>query len=234
MTYSRALLMFPAILGRHRPRIQYTYPPSPTSSGRSSPELYPHHHHKRTPHALSLAERLANLKAELATLESELIDVHQQESPAAEEDEGAVLVESEKAKKIEHSRGHVEPGELIQEVVDVKARLEKIGKLKEVRTGREKLVNAVLQGVGERGGSTTLDEEKPENETEKTTKEDAAVRMEVRDIAEMDRRLGELERAVGSVSTSADEVCPFSLPSQYLNLIKPCSRHLSPHHYFPC
>ena len=123
------------------------------------------------------------------------------------EDDGAILVESEKTKKTDRSQGHAEPGELIKEVVDVKARLEKINKLKDAKTGREKLVSAVLQGVGERSGSGTAQEEDTEVAEKEVKGEAKTTRMEVRDIAEMDRRLGELERAVGSTSTTADEVC---------------------------
>lgn len=208
--------------GRHRPRIQYMYPPSPTSSsGRSSPELV-HvasvaHHHRHT-HGVSLATRLANLKAELSALENELGD-QKEGSPGFEDDEEPVVVGEEtaaddKPKKHAHGHGHVEPGELIKEVVDVKARLEKIGKLKEGRTGREKLVSAVLQGAGEQvstAGKSDIGYEREEKEDvakDDKEKESVPLKLEARDIADMDRRLGELERAVGSSSTSVDEVRP--------------------------
>lgn len=194
--------------GRHRPRIQYTYPPSPTSSGRSSPELTASYHRpsKWGSSGLTLAERLTNLKAELAALESELGEAQKAESPAAaEDDDEPVLVESEKTKKAERTHGHVDSGDLIKEMVDVKARLENINKLKETRTGREKLVSAVIQGVGERTSTGTQQE--GDAALEKEVKEEhSSMQMEVKDIAEMDRRLGELERAVGSTTTAADEV----------------------------
>lgn len=121
------------------------------------------------------------------------------------------MVESEKTRRAESAHGHVEPGELIKEVVDVKARLERIGKLKDGKAGREKLVNAVLQGVGERSGSApeqTNDSSKDKAEKDEKDEEGSKPPLEVRDIAEIDRRLGELERAVGSASTAADEVRP--------------------------
>ena len=147
----------------------------------------------------------------MAALESELGDAQKTESPAvAEDDDEPVLVESEKTKKAERAHGHVDAGELIKEVVDVKARLEKINKLKETRTGREKLVSAVIQGVGERTSTGTPQEEHPAPEKE-VKDEGGSIKMEVKDIAEMDRRLGELERAVGSTTTAADEVYLYRL-----------------------
>lgn len=155
----------------------------------------------------------------MAALEAELGDTQQQKGVlAAEDDEEepvVVAAEVEDTPKPEEDKpkksalGNVEPGELIKEVVDVKVRLEKIGKLREAKTGREKLVSAVLHGVGERSTSaeavTGKGEEKEIAETEKK-EEGAPMKMEVRDIAEMDRRLGELERAVGASSTTVDEV----------------------------
>ncbi|GJE96752.1 dynamitin-domain-containing protein [Phanerochaete sordida] len=218
---------------RHRPRIQYTYPPSPTSSsGRSSPEVHHtlppqhhqlHHHHQRSP-ASTLTQRLTSLKAELAALEAELGEAQKEESESVVDDDDdepvdiAAEVEDtpkpDGGKPRKSERAHVEAGELIKEVVDVKARLEKIGKLKDGRNGREKLVSAVLQGVGERATSreavTEQDEEPPKDEEKK--EEGVPLKLEVRDIAEMDRRLGELERAVGASSATVDETTPLPPP----------------------
>lgn len=225
---------------RHRPRIQYTYPPSPTSSsGRSSPEIHhtlppqhhPLHHHQRS-HASSLAQRLTNLKAELAALEAELGEEQKQEaaSGADEDDEPVdVAAEVEDSPKPEGSKpkkgshGHVEPGQLIKEVVDVKARLEKIGKLKDGKTGREKLVSAVLQGVGER--ATSKEDASVQESPKDEEKESTPLKLEVRDIAEMDRRLGELERAVGASSTTVDETTP--LPPPLLPLLTRLNNQLT-------
>jgi nuclear migration protein JNM1 len=176
----------------------------------------PLQHHLRSTHGLSLAQRLTHLKAELAALENELGESQKESSPALEDDDeepvdiGAEIAESNKPKKSIYAHGHVETGELIKEVVDVKARLEKIGKIKEGKTEREKLLNAVLQGTGERVGVVNAHSESRPVEgglkDEKAKEEGISVKMEVRDIAEMDRRLGEIERAVGSSSTYVDEV----------------------------
>lgn len=116
----------------------------------------------------------------------------------------------------------------------MKARLENINKLKETKTGREKLVSAMLQGVGERTSSGTGHEEEKETDKKEAKEESEPVQMEVRDIAEMDRRLGELERAIGSASTAADEVlnpsnhsqaqlmCPFFSPHPFHHLYSLC------------
>ena len=92
-------------------------------------------------------------------------------------------------------------------MVDVKGRLDKISKLKE---GRGKLVSTVL-------GETEVmkDEAKEEQEDKKAEKveektEDSKSeepKSETRDMAQMDRRLGELEKVIGSSSTTLDEVC---------------------------
>lgn len=77
-------------------------------------------------------------------------------------------------------------------LVDVRGRLEKVSKAKD---GRGKLVDRVL---GAKEGTTN--QEIP-NENERTREES-----EVSNVAEMDRRVGELERLVGSSGTTLDEV----------------------------
>ena len=85
--------------------------------------------------------------------------------------------------------------------LSVKARLEKIGKLKDGRNGREKLVSAVLQGVGERATSKEAaaekDEESPKDEEKK--EEGAPLKLEVRDIAEVGRLGGTLLPTTGGL-----------------------------------
>lgn len=157
------------ILEHRRPRIQYTYPPSPTSSGRSSPEI--------SNAAPPLSQRIRQLQAELAALEVEVSDPT---NPALHTDE----------------EGHIEPGDLIRDIVDAKSRLGKITKLKE---GRGKLVSAVMQD----------EEPVPENTEEKVepkVTEEVKTSGDVKDIAEMDKRVGELEKIIGSSNTVLDEV----------------------------
>lgn len=172
-------------------------------------------HHLRGTRGLSLAQRLIKLKAELASLENELGESQKEGSPAFDDEEpvdvGAEIAEGNKVKKSMTPHPHVEPAELIKEVVDVKLRIEKIGKMKDGKVEREKLVSAVLQGTGEKVTNGHADEHENEREgslaDERVKEEGVPVKMEVRDVAEMDRRLGEIERAVGSSSTSIDEVC---------------------------
>lgn len=168
----------------HRPRIQYVYPPSPTSdtSPPSTPSVTP---------ALPLSHRLRLLQAELATLETELADPS---NPLLQK---------------ERDGGH-DPGELIRGMVDVKNRLDKISKVKE---GKGKLVSVVLgeDSADEQDGTRgTLREGK---HTSKHAVSGQVVPpstgtgvLDVKDIVEMDRRVGELEKIVGSSGTALDEV----------------------------
>ena len=129
---------------------------------------------------------MERLKADLAALESEVADSQKAENAEGAEELGA--------------------GELISEVADVKSRLEKIGKMKGTvhKTGREKLVDAMVQDEAERERKVIKKAmEKAavgDNEEEKKSK------FEVKDVAEMDRRLGELEKAVGASSAVVDDV----------------------------
>ncbi|TFK54017.1 hypothetical protein OE88DRAFT_1805838 [Heliocybe sulcata] len=154
-------------------RTEYTYPPSPTSD---TPPT------KSKP--LSYRDRLRLLQSELTSLESELSDPSNPRLHKEREEE------------------HVDPGELIRGLVDVKGRLEKISKVKE---GRGRLVEAILhdddaedEGEGEMDG-------KGEREKEKRG-------LDVRNVADMDKRVGELEKIIGSSTTSLDEVSPLPPP----------------------
>lgn len=157
------------------------YPPSPTEeeSGRASPT-------SSTP-ALPLSQRLKRLQVELASLETELADPS---NPLLHK---------------EREEGHVEAGELIRGMVDVKGRLEKISKVKE---GRGKLVSAVL-GEVDVVNAPRIDvtaESDAAKEQSQAKEKDEKPHTELRDIAEMDKRVGELEKIIGSSSTALDEV----------------------------
>ena len=94
------------------------------------------------------------------------------------------------------------PAELIRELVDVKARLNKVGTAAVKDSGRSKLVNAVLtDGVGELEVKT---------EPKEVVVEEKKVEVKEGDMitftAEIDRRLGALEKAIGSSTTTLDEV----------------------------
>ncbi|OSD01342.1 hypothetical protein PYCCODRAFT_1369725 [Trametes coccinea BRFM310] len=187
----------------HRPKVQYVYPPSPSPDDESRPDSPTHP-------PVSLSQRLRLLQAEVAALETELSDPT---NP---------LLRKEK------EAGHADPGELIRGMVDVKRRIEKISKARE---GRGKLVSVVL------GESDTEDAaheikaaeaaqetaKKPEEGVKEGQSSSAAAKgkaPEVRDIAEMDRRVGELEKLVGSSSAALDEAGYLSpLPPPLLPLL---------------
>ncbi|RDX47109.1 hypothetical protein OH76DRAFT_1442187 [Lentinus brumalis] len=203
----------------HRPKVQYVYPPSPTSneplepfSPTDGPSLS----------SLPLSQRLRLLQAEVASLEVELSDPT---NPLLRKEQEA---------------GHAaDPGELIRGMVDVKRRIEKISKARE---GRGRLVSVVLgesDAEGEDKDVVIVAEPTPkkkEGETgdakegEKEKKSEHAhpakpKTPEVRDIAEMDRRVGELEKLVGSSSTALDELSP--LPPPLLPLLTRLNAQLS-------
>lgn len=97
----------------------------------------------------------------------------------------------------------IDPGELIRGLVDVRGRLEKIRKDKQ---GRGKLVGVVL---GERDDRET---QGPDESTQAMVKRGTdpivgkAATSDARSIVEMDRRVGELEKLLGSSSVTLDEV----------------------------
>lgn len=176
----------------HRPRIQYVYPPSPTSD--ASPTSTP----AATP-SMPLSQRLRLLQAELSALEVELADPS---NPLLQK---------------EREGGH-DPGELIKGMVDVKSRLEKISKVKE---GRGKLVSVVLSDeVLEKDAANQKSKDVKAETKDKSTGPDRLdvtatekpKMPDIKDIAEMDRRVGELEKIVGSSSTALDELSPLPPP----------------------
>ena len=97
----------------------------------------------------------------------------------------------------------VDPGDLIRGLVDVRGRLDVIRRDKE---GRAKLVNAVLGRVDDSGTESDGEEESEDEETKKPKKKQKEESSDIRNIVEMDRRVGELEKLVGSSTTSLDEV----------------------------
>lgn len=127
-----------------------------------------------------LSQRLRLLQAELSSLEAEISDPL---NPLLANDK---------------EEDAVDPGELIRGLVDVRGRLEKIRKGKE---GRGRLVGAVL---GDEPAKTETEE--PPREEPKKEQVDSSGKSELQNIVEMDRRVGELEKLVGSSSAILDEV----------------------------
>ncbi|KAI6098967.1 Dynamitin-domain-containing protein [Pisolithus croceorrhizus] len=179
---------------KRRQRTRYTYPPSPSSSRScsTSRSSSPTRH-------LSLPARLRVLQAELAALEAELADPS---NPA--------LQAREKSGDV------VDPGEMIMGLVDVRERLAKVRNAKE---GRGKLVSVVLGenyrgGVGEErdheGGPERNERDMPKGSHVKD--KDGNVAPERRSITEMDKRVGELEKLIGSVNVTLDETTPLTPP----------------------
>ncbi|KIJ67544.1 hypothetical protein HYDPIDRAFT_174002 [Hydnomerulius pinastri MD-312] len=173
---------------RRRQRTRYAYPPSPSSSRSRSTSR------SRSPtRHLPLPARLRALQAELTALEIELADPSNPALQVREKD-GAEAVD---------------PGEMIRGLVDVRRRLEKV---RRGREGRGRLVGVVLgenEGVeeSEDGDVVKVDMSKSKAGDGKGNSEP-----EVRSIVEMDKRVGELEKLVGSVSATLDETTPLTPP----------------------
>lgn len=128
---------------------------------------------------IPLAQRLRNLQSELASLETELADpTNPQLHKEREED-------------------NVDPGELIRGLVDVRSRLDRIRKGKE---GRGKLVSVVLADDSPGASADSLP-------TPHATKGAPPQASEVQSLAQLDQRVGELEKLVGASTMSLDEVC---------------------------
>ncbi|KAI0633740.1 hypothetical protein C8Q77DRAFT_1260724 [Trametes polyzona] len=174
----------------HRPKVQYVYPPSPSPDEESRPASPSHS-------SIPLSQRLRLLQAEVAALETELSDPT---NP---------LLRKEK------EAGTADPGELIRGMVDVKRRIEKISKARE---GRGKLVSVVLgESDAEDASEPPAKPQEPEKKMESSGPQPATAAAkqrapEVRDIVEMDKRVGELEKLVGSSSTALDELAPLPPP----------------------
>jgi len=137
------------------------------------------------------------LQSELASLETELAD------PA-----NPLLAR-------DREESHVDPGHLLKGLVDVKARLAKVSGSNE---GRVRLVQGVLQDPPPIAHTAETVPEKNGSDVSKKAKEPQHSLETARDVAEIDRRVGELEKLVGSASTSLDEVC-FALYSILLESV---------------
>ena len=173
-----------------RSRARYAYPPSPDSpppgGGSSHASSDP-----TNPRPVPLSHRLRALQAELAALELELADPS---NPLLSQ---------------EREEHNVDPGELIRGLVDVRGRLERIRKGKE---GRGKLVGMVA-ALGETGSSETRSVTGRSGRKTKTVDDDDVP--DVRSVVEMDRRVGDLEKLVGSSGAALDDVWIFFFPHSF-------------------
>lgn len=100
----------------------------------------------------------------------------------------------------------VDPGEMIRGLVDVRKRLEKVRNAKE---GRGRLVGIVLSDKA----AVTNDDDDDAQDTEEEGGQNVILkdthgkgRDKTTDITEMDKRVGELEKLIGSVNVTLDEV----------------------------
>jgi nuclear migration protein JNM1 len=101
----------------------------------------------------------------------------------------------------DQDESQVNTGELLQGLFAVKGRLEKLSSSRDPRT---RLVQGILKD--EDKDAQPIDAESKDKKDVSTTEPRAEIKGSAKDIAEVDRRLGELERVVGSASASLDEV----------------------------
>lgn len=137
-----------------------------------------------SPSRRPLPARLRSLQAELAALEGELADP------------------SNPALKAEG----VDAGEMIRGLVDVRRRLEKV---RMGREGRGRLVGVVLGDGSREDGEEDVEQPSPDDRAKESKVHGVP---EVRGVAEMDKRVGELEKLVGSVGATLDESSPITPP----------------------
>jgi nuclear migration protein JNM1 len=162
-------------------------------------------------HAATLpsSARLRFLQQELANLEAELAKTN------------AISSDKESQK---------DAGQMIEGLKDVKSRLEMIGKTRG-KEGRERLVEAIQSGVLRDGGlghsrGASVGGRKDERERERE-----------KEITELDRRLGELEKLVGSSSAALDEVSlggSCTVVFDCLYIVGSRSHRHCRHHYYQC
>ncbi|KAG9316461.1 Dynamitin-domain-containing protein [Chiua virens] len=181
-----------------RQRSYHVYPPSSTHSRSRSTSRS----RSRT-RTQPLPVRLRMLQADLAALEAELEDPS---NPA--------LLMGDK-----EGEG-VDPGEMIRGLVDVRRRLEKV---RWEREGRGRLVGVVVGEDVEEGESGSEEDDEDEDEDEEDddqgegkgkmgTAGKSEDGVETRQIVEMDKRVGELEKLIGSVGATLDETTPLPPP----------------------
>lgn len=137
-----------------------------------------------SPSRRPLPARLRALQAELAALEGEVADP------------------SNPALKAEG----VDAGEMIRGLVDVRRRLEKV---RMGREGRGRLVGVVLGDGVREDSEADMGQPSADNKAKELKVQGVS---EIRGVAEMDKRVGELEKLVGSVGATLDESTPITPP----------------------
>lgn len=140
---------------------------------------------------LPLSQRLRSLQAELASLEHELSDPS---NPLLQK---------------ETQEADVDPGELIRGLVGVRSRLDKIVKEKE---GRARLVDNILHEDDQGAKPTSKIESNVQAEVSEVKNETA--KSTVHSLVDVDRRVEELEKLIGSSNAGLDDVCETFLRRQ--------------------
>lgn len=127
-----------------------------------------------------MSQRLRLLNVELTALETELSDPT---NP---------LIQKER------EEDNIDPGELIKDLVVVRGRLDKIRKGHE---GRARLIGTILEN--DRHESDSEDEDDSDSEDEESKNPETS---KMRALIEIDKRVGELEKMIGSSNAALDEV----------------------------
>jgi nuclear migration protein JNM1 len=83
-----------------------------------------------------------------------------------------------------------------------------LDKIKKGKEGRARLVNVVLDGDID---STIAKDPLPVESKILLSEQDTTAKSEMQVMVEVDQRVGELERIVGSSSTELDEVCSITV-----------------------
>lgn len=120
----------------------------------------------------------------------------------------------------------MDPGELIKELFDVRGRLDKIRKGHE---GRGRLIGVVL-GNDVREPSLAREDDGQGGSQEAQKGVEAS---KIRNLIELDKRVGGLEKLVGSSSAALDEVNLFSEHSKFSGSTLPYRLPRFPYHYCP-
>ncbi|KAJ4468207.1 Dynamitin-domain-containing protein [Lentinula aciculospora] len=141
---------------------------------------------EETSRPVPLSRRLKRLQTELTSLETELNDTS---NPLFLNDE----------------TNSADPGEMLRGLVDVRGRLVKI---RQGTEGRGKLVNAILSQQQSGSKIPSNREETAPNGKEENDK----VARDVHSLVEMDKRVAELEKLIGTSTTAVDEASPLPLP----------------------
>lgn len=148
---------------------------------------------------IPLSRRLQQLNIELTALETEFSDPS---NPLLQK---------------EREEDNIDPGELIKDLVVVRSRLDKFRKCHE---GRARLIGTVLGD--NRPEPKSKEDQASDSEIEDSNNPEAS---KMRNLIDIDKRVAELEKLIGSSSATLDETSP--LPPPLLPLITRLSSQLA-------